>query len=339
MQKVDCANVVDWLKRKGHLPAHETARAELLAWGVSNVVLRIEPDESAPFVVKQSRERLRTAIEWRSSLERIWRERSIMQILQSILPPGTVPHVLFSVEEDYAFAMQAVDRDHAVWKQRLLQGTVEIGMGRRLGDLLACIHTQTVDRDDVREQLTDTTVFEQLRVDPFYRHVARQDTPARAPLEHLCRSMPENARCLVLADFSPKNILLLEEGGIVLVDFETGHWGDPAFDLGFFLSHIALKGLRSRDIKFGELAVEFWKAYRSADQFAALADDVTALEARAVKHLAGCMLARVVGKSPVDYLNAQDQETARKLATQLLCSGDVTRIADALRATRVGASW
>jgi len=38
--------------------------------------------------------------------------------------------------------------------------------------------------------------------------------------------------CLVLADFSPKNILITDQG-IHLVDFETAHYGDPAFDLGF----------------------------------------------------------------------------------------------------------
>ena len=42
------------------------------------------------------------------------------------------------------------------------------------------------------------------------------------------------------ADFSPKNLLVFP-GGLMMVDFETGHYGDPAFDLGFFLSHLVLK--------------------------------------------------------------------------------------------------
>ncbi len=50
--------------------------------------------------------------------------------------------------------------------------------------------------------------------------------------------------CLVLADFSPKNILV-HARGLTLVDFETAHAGDPAFDLGFFLSHLLLKAVRA----------------------------------------------------------------------------------------------
>jgi 5-methylthioribose kinase len=44
----------------------------------------------------------------------------------------------------------------------------------------------------------------------------------------------------VHGDFSPKN-LLIYGNSLMLIDFEVGHYGDPAFDLGFFLSHLTLK--------------------------------------------------------------------------------------------------
>ena len=34
------------------------------------------------------------------------------------------------------------------------------------------------------------------------------------------------------------------KGGLTVVDFETTHLGDPAFDLGSFASHLLLKALR-----------------------------------------------------------------------------------------------
>jgi 5-methylthioribose kinase len=46
--------------------------------------------------------------------------------------------------------------------------------------------------------------------------------------------------------------------------------------------------------------------------------DVEDLEARSVLHWAGCMLARVDGKSPVDYLDQSRQDTVRTLTRSLL---------------------
>ncbi len=67
------------------------------------------------------------------------------------------------------------------------------------------------------------------------------------------------------ADFSPKNLLVYDGGrGLMMVDFETGHYGDPAFDLGFFLSHLVLKAFyhAPRHEPLLELTEQFWIAYR-----------------------------------------------------------------------------
>ncbi len=91
------------------------------------------------------------------------------------------------------------------------------------------------------EQIGDRTLFDELRVDPYYRTLAaRRDPMPRRRSTRLIASLAAHPRSLVHADFSPKN-LLVSAGGLMLVDFETGHYGDPAFDLGFFLSHLVLK--------------------------------------------------------------------------------------------------
>ena len=41
---------------------------------------------------------------------------------------------------------------------------------------------------------------------------------------------------LVHGDYSPKNALL-QVGKLIILDFEVMHFGDPAFDLGFALTH------------------------------------------------------------------------------------------------------
>src|SRR5260370_576343 len=49
-------------------------------------------------------------------------------------------------------------------------------------------------------------------------------------------------RCLVHGDYSPKNVLLGDDGLWVL-DFEVGHLGDPVFDVAFLLNHLLLKAI------------------------------------------------------------------------------------------------
>ena len=320
MFEVTPDNAVEYLCERGHLAADVPARAEALAWGVSNVVLRIRPERGADFVVKQSREQLRTQAEWFSCLDRVHREMDLMKRLAPLLPGGVVPRVLFEERDDYLFGMEAVAADHSVWKADLLTGRADPDIARRCGEILARIHGGTAFREDDARAWGDREVFVQLRIDPFYRHVAVRVPALRGSLLSLVDETLATRLCLVHADFSPKNILIAGDR-LALVDYETGHYGDPAFDLGFFLSHLMLKGVRAgtRCADFVALARTFWRAYvASFDPETWRRLDSAELERRSALHLAACMAARVDGKSPVDYLDAADRGLVRGVCLKLL---------------------
>lgn len=151
----------------------------------------------------------------------------------------------------------------------------------------------------------DLEVFDQLRLDPFYRYLAQARPEAAGYLHTLIEQNLTESCCMVLADFSPKNILLSGDR-IGLVDFETGHYGDPAFDLGFFLSHLLLKAVKFADRfdEYADLTTRFWQRYHTGMPQRELPDQLQLdrLFDRTQGHLAGCMWARIDGKSPVDYL-------------------------------------
>src|SRR5262249_15987222 len=148
-------------------------------------------------------------------------------------------------------------------------------------------------------------------------------------IEALIASMnrPEEERTLVLGDFSPKNILV-HSGGLILLDFECAHAGDPAFDLGFFLTHLLLKAIRAAttDPTAGarniNLTRGLWDGYLEGRALAP--GPRTELIHRAVRHTAACCLARIDGKSPVEYLDVQGQARARSFARSALEASPVT---------------
>jgi thiamine kinase-like enzyme len=122
--------------------------------------------------------------------------------------------------------------------------------------------------------------------------------------------------CLVHGDVSPKNILVGSEGPThfpVFLDAECAWYGDPAFDLAFCLNHLLLKCLWVPAARNAFLAC-----------FAALSgtylENVSFenIESRTASLLPALLLARVDGKSPVEYLGDSQKALVRKVARELI---------------------
>ncbi len=319
MREVTPGNAAEYLRETGRVAPGRKVEARAMGWGVSNVVIRVEVDGEPPIVLKQARERLRTEALWLSRLDRIWNERAALDLLGAVLPEGSVPRVVFADEDNYLFAMTCAPDDSVVWKEQLLAGKADPDTARRAGELLAIVHERTRDHPALAGRLADTTVFDELRIDPFYRTIARVHPEIAPEIEALIASMSRTSHpCLVLADFSPKNILVHSQG-ITLVDFETAHAGDPAFDLGFFLSHLWLKEFHHPKVTepFQRL-LDFQKGYRSSPSLLAATDVMSNLDHPVRSHMAACALARIDGKSPVDYLSDLSRRLVRDLALGLL---------------------
>jgi len=153
--------------------------------------------------------------------------------------------------------------------------------------------------------------FESLRLEPYYAFSATRVPAAAAFLETLSGDTRQICDTLVHGDYSPKNILL-HGGRMVLLDHEVVHWGDPAFDLGFSMTHLLSKAhyLTDRRLAFAEATRCYWQGYWAALGHVTWRKN---LEPRVVRHALGCLLARVVGRSPLEYL-ADVQRTRQREA-------------------------
>jgi 5-methylthioribose kinase len=318
MRLIDQRNAQDYLRQTLRIGPDERVQVRELSGGVSNMVLLVERPErfGERFVLKQARAQLRTARPWFSSVERNWREAEVLSICTRLLekspplsgpigaPTARTPRILFEDRENYLFAMTAAPEPNTVWKDELLAGRVDFQVAFVCGRLLGTLHGESWLDGEIASRLGDRTLFDQLRVDPYYRTLAAAHADIRPAIERLIDSLGEHPRSLVHADFSPKNLLIFS-GGLMMVDFETGHYGDPAFDLGFFLSHLILKACRAipRHAAFLALAEVFRQAYCQTMARRVSSLELANLWARGVQNFAGCAWARLDGKSPVDYLS------------------------------------
>jgi 5-methylthioribose kinase len=294
-----------------------------LGGGVSNTVLLVEGkpsgDEEIRWVVKQSLERLRVQDDWRSERRRIFREAEAIQALSPVLGQRAVPQVVHIDHENYLFIMTAAPPGSVTWKEALLDGRVDMGVARQAGTLLALMITSSQHDPSFRRVFAERTVFDQLRVDPYYRTTAARHHDVRPVIEKLIEDSWQIRTAIVHGDYSPKN-LLVQGNDIFLIDFEVVHWGDPAFDAGFLLNHLFVKAFHQ--LRLGQLyfsAVrEFWKELLRGTEKAALGD----FENMTLRHLGALMLARIDGKSPVEYIrDGMTKERVRRFAKRLLLEG------------------
>jgi 5-methylthioribose kinase len=204
-----------------------------------------------------------------------------------------------------------------MWKERLLAGRVDPGVARSLGRLLGTAHRLSAGDTDLRERFGDKTPFDQLRVDPYHRTVAERHPDLAGAVRAEAERVLGVDRTLVHGDFSPKNVLVGE--ALWLLDFEVAHWGDPAFDTAFMLNHLHIKAvhLPARREALLEAVEAFWEAYSAASGWA--------IERDTVRELAVLMLARVDGKSPVEYTDRGTEDVLRTVASRALRE-DVTTL-------------
>jgi 5-methylthioribose kinase len=310
--------LVSYLKGIGRVGEDEEPVVRVLAGGVSNRTVLVErPEAGGAWVVKQALPKLRVAVDWFSHPERIHREALGLRWLEALAPPGTITPLVFEDRDNYLLAMEAVPEPHENWKTMLLGRRLEKDHVEQFGRLLGTVHRRGYERREESESaFGDRSFFESLRLEPYYGYTAEQVPDAADFLRALVEETRARRDTLVHGDYSPKNILV-REGRLVLLDHEVIHFGEPAFDLGFSLTHFLSKAHHLRDMRedFADAARFYWATYREVVEELPWVVDI---EQRAVRHTLGCLLGRVAGRSPLEYLDESERARQREVVLALL---------------------
>lgn len=288
---------------------------EALTGGVASDIWRIDI-QGKSVCAKRALEQLKVSREWRVPVNRNAFEVAWLEVAASIVP-GAVPRILGHDPSAGIFVMEYLPPQHySVWKSQLRSGLVEQRTIMALADTLCKIHRETAADDSIAKQFDNDELFYSLRLEPYFHATADIHRDLIDELSALSAMFVSNKRVLVHGDISPKNILVGSQGPII-IDAECACYGDPAFDLAFCLNHLLLKCLWA-PTALADLVIGFdllAKQYLSAVNWESAAE----LESRAAKMLPGLMLARIDGKSPVEYItDDSDRNKVRDFSRKYL---------------------
>jgi 5-methylthioribose kinase len=310
---LDESSVLSYLLQKKVISDLQSTRVEILTGGVSNFVIAISTPENS-YVLKQALPELKVKVKWEADQRRAIVEGNALKLFHQITPEH-VPHLIFCDSERFVLVLERISEPVTVWKSDLLSGLVNVEVAKTLGLILATWHNYTATHPETMLAFQEDTLFDQLRIDPFYRYVAAKNPDLQLRISGLIYSLKTVKDCIVHGDYSPKNVLVQNQDHVYVIDFEVAHHGNPIFDLAFLLAHLLCKFFATED---DEVATAIYEA--------ACAFLANYLARRSISpdlgwHVALIALARIEGKSPVNYLSPKQQiklglHTKRMLANQ-----------------------
>ena len=279
--------------------------------GVSSELWRMDVGDKT-YCVKRALPQLAVADEWLAPVRRTEEEVRWLRFASTVVP-RQVPAVITADSEAHVAVLSWFDPSRWTnWKTQLLQGLVRPAVGTELGELLAKLHSASVQRAELALKFDNMDLLTALRLEPFFVAAMRDNAFVEHRLQAAVELMQTHRTALIHGDVSPKNVLIHISRPPVLLDAECACWADPAFDVAFLCAHLLLKSAhmsRFRDW-FYETVNRVVAAYEPAAP--------EPVSDRLILLVPALVLARVDGKSKVEYLKDQVQTRVRNTALRLL---------------------
>lgn len=320
----------NFLRKQGLVKPGEDATWTPLAGGVSSDIWRVDLP-GRRLCIKCALPVLKVAQPWQAPIERNAYEWAWINFAAGHYPHA-VPRPLANDPEQGIFAMSFLDPEtHPVWKGVLLDGVVQPQTAAEVGRIIAGLHAASARNAEIAQRFGTDSIFHAIRLEPYLLATA-----VRHPdLAHLLRALAERTArthlALVHGDVSPKNILLGPEGPVFL-DAECASYGDPAFDAAFCLNHFLLKCVARPPSAEGFLSC--YAAFSAAYLGGVTWEPRREIESRIASLLPALLLARIDGKSPVEYITSErDKRVVRDVARPLIVrpAGSLAEVAAAWR--------
>jgi hypothetical protein len=266
-------------------------------------------------LVKQALPKLKVAELWECDPQRIVIEYRALEVYAGIVP-RCVPAPLFYDQENLVLCREAVPEKCPMWKTRLLEGQLDFRIAGKAIAALLEVHNQTAHDKNIADIFRDTGVFYNLRVNPYIEFTVSRHPELKEKASQVITLLMNSKIALIHGDYSPKNILIMDDR-LFILDMEVAHFGSPAFDLAFFSNHFLLKAVKNKAWK--EAYLNMLKFMTGIYFSNVTCMDAAELEKITIQVLGFLFLARVDGKSPVEYITEDpDKDLVRSMAFKII---------------------
>lgn len=307
--------------------SEDVSSIQRLTGGVASDIAKVSFGSQA-VCVKFALEKLQVKEDWFAPAHRGQAEYAWLSVAGSVAPESA-PKLYGWSDNDNGFAMEFISgSDIYLWKTYLLEEETPQGEAQAVARTIARIHAASTKPDFDKSPFDNGDDFESLRTSPYLRFTAEHHPDLAPMLLKLADELKTSQTALVHGDVSPKNIIM-RNGVPVILDAECATMGDPAFDTAFCLNHLVLKAvhLPKSSALFLAEASAFWQTYIDLVDW----EEKNQIEQRTTALLPALMLARVDGKSPVEYLSEASRASVRKISIPLIKKPKTT-VADILSA-------
>lgn len=294
----------------------DTVVAYPLTGGVASDIAMVQVG-SRKMCVKFALPKLKVQADWFAPVHRNTAEYAWMQVVSKVAPTSAVK--LFGQSRQLnGFAMEFIEGDDTyLWKTTLLAESSARGEASMVGELVGRVHAASTGREFDTKPFQNRDDFKAIRIEPYLLHTALAHKDIAKKLQNIATQLYNSNGVLCHGDVSPKNIFLRGSGPVIL-DAECATMGDASFDPAFCINHLILKAVHLPHLAKQYLveANHLWRAYRAF----VIWESVEDLETRLCQLIPALMLARIDGKSPVEYLSGAEQNTVRSISLQLIKS-------------------
>lgn len=288
-----------------------------LTGGVSSDIVVVEQGDRA-FVVKQALAKLNVADDWFADVGRNRVECQALEYCAGVMPTA-VPRLLHADPDVPLFVMEYLGQECVAWKTPLVEGDIQPAIASSSAEVLAQLHIHSWGKEDLRRQFDTRDNFRALRIEPYLLTTGRRNPDLDAQFREEAERLYNSEQALVHGDYSPKNILV-SSTRIVIIDWEVAWFGDPAFDAAFLLCHLYLNAFYHRR-RFGD-DILLAQTARTTYLDALGQERAAPVRERVARLLLMLLLARIDGKSPVEYITQEGDKTLlRSFAAGMLAEG------------------
>ncbi len=298
-----------------------------LEGGVSSEVYHVKTNKNE-YCIKRSLRKLLVKKEWIADTNRIKFEYYWLNHCRKILNKNIPKIYEFNLEKKYIVMEYLDNSKYKTLKELYFKKIINLNTIKLISKHLYKIHSKSNNYKTKKLFQGNSKNFNDLRLDPYFNEVGRVYPRYKKYISVLNKNYLINSSTLVHGDFSPKNILI-GKNKIFYIDAECSNFGDPVFDLVFFSNHLLIKSifLKDKSEEFIESYLTFYKEYLKNLNVKKYKLYIN----RIIKMTPIMMLARIDGKSPVEYIKSNKIKNTIRNKSFLLLERKINSLNDIIR--------